>query len=103
MTSSFRNRLALLSALLSGLALLVFCLCTWSLIRAQQLNKLDREIQSHAEREVSRVRDAQGWQRTLQDMANSLDLGEPGADPLCLGQLASKLDRQPELADSPTT
>lgn len=79
MTGSFRNRLALLSALLSGLALLVFCLCTWSLIRAQQLNKLDREIQSHAEREVSRVRDAQGWQRTLQDMANSLDLGEPAA------------------------
>ncbi len=77
MIRSFRTRLALLSALLSGLALLAFGLSTWSLIRAQQIAEFTSEIADHAEREVNRQRDPKGWMRTMQDMANTLGIRHP--------------------------
>lgn len=77
MIRTFRTRLALLSALLSGLVLLAFGLSTWSLIRAQQIAEFTNKIVDHAEREVNRQRDPQGWQRTMQDMANTLGIRHP--------------------------
>lgn len=74
MIRSFRLRLALLSALLSGLALAAFGLSAWWLIRDQRIERLDNDVRSHAEREVSRMRDPDGWQRALTNMAASLAL-----------------------------
>jgi heavy metal sensor kinase len=64
MNRSFRLRLALLAALLSGLALTAFAFSTWLLIRASKMARMDSDVRAQAERESGRTRDAVGWQRT---------------------------------------
>lgn len=59
---SFRLRLALLSALLSGLVLAVFGFGSLWLIRNIQLEKIQTEIRANAERQVARIRNTDGWQ-----------------------------------------
>ena len=54
MTRSFRLRIALLSALLSGLVLIAFGGGTWWLVRSIKLERIDSEVRTHAEREVTR-------------------------------------------------
>lgn len=61
MIKSFRLRLALLAALLAGVALLAFGGSVWWLVRTTKIERLDREVRAVAEREVSRVRSQAGW------------------------------------------
>lgn len=63
MIHSFRLRLALLSALLTGLSLAVFGIGTWWLIRDIRIERIDAEVRAHAEREVSKRRSPAEWQR----------------------------------------
>lgn len=72
MIQSFRLRLALLSALLCGLALVAFGLGSWWLIRGIKLDRMDSELRFHAEREVSRERNVEDWQRLEMMVAASL-------------------------------
>jgi signal transduction histidine kinase len=58
---SFRLRLALLSALLTGLALLGFGAGSFWLIRSSMLDRVDSEIRSAGERELSRRHAAEAW------------------------------------------
>ncbi len=69
MNKYFRLRLALLSALLSGLALTAFGLSTWWLIRASKIERMDNDLRAQAERETGRTRDSGEWQRTEARMA----------------------------------
>jgi heavy metal sensor kinase len=62
MIHSFRWRLALLSAFISGLVLAVFGLVSLWLIHSLQVEKLDAELRARAERQVARIRDTDGWQ-----------------------------------------
>ena len=62
MIKSFRLRLTLFSALLTGLSLAAFGLGTWWLIRDIKIERIDSEVRSHAEREVSRTRSTSEWQ-----------------------------------------
>lgn len=62
MIQSFRLRLALLSAILTGLALVAFGVGSWWLIRGIKLDRMDSELRFYAEREVSRERSADEWQ-----------------------------------------
>jgi signal transduction histidine kinase len=55
MIHSFRLRLALLSAVLSGLALAAFSFSMWWLMRDIQIEQLDRQVRAHAERETHRA------------------------------------------------
>jgi two-component system, OmpR family, heavy metal sensor histidine kinase CusS len=70
MKSSFRLRLALLSALLSGLVLTAFGATAWWLIRASRIERLDREVRDQAERESQRTRTAADWQRVVSSIAS---------------------------------
>lgn len=88
MIHSFRLRLALLSALLSGLALTAFGFTAWWLIRGSRIERMDRDVRVQSERESQRTRDAVGWQRTeanmvseagIRDSADLLLLVEDGA------------------------
>jgi heavy metal sensor kinase len=63
MITSFRLRLAVLSALLSGLTLGASGFAAWWLIRDLKLDRLDHEVRASAEREVSRNRSFDDWQR----------------------------------------
>lgn len=74
MIRSFRLRLALLSALLTGVVLLLFGAGSWWLIRDSKLQKLDTELRAYAEREVNRERSAEEWQAEELRIANSLGL-----------------------------
>jgi signal transduction histidine kinase len=58
---SFRLRLALLSALLTGLALLGFGAGSFWLIRSSMLARVDSEIRSAGERELSRHHRVEAW------------------------------------------
>lgn len=69
MNHSFRLRLALFSALLSGLVLTAFGSTTWWLIRGSKIERMDNDIRAAAERETQRTRDAAEWQRTEARMA----------------------------------
>ncbi len=64
MINSFRLRLALLSAMLAGLTLMMFGLGSWWLIRNIKIDRIDSEVRTYAEREVNRVREIPDWQRT---------------------------------------
>ncbi|NVO05685.1 MAG: HAMP domain-containing protein, partial [Rhodoferax sp.] len=77
MIQSFRLRLALLSALVTGLALLLFGAGSWWLIRETKIQRLDTELRAIAEREVNRERSAEQWLVEEQRIANSLGLGNP--------------------------
>jgi len=77
MIQSFRLRLALLSALLSGIVLVAFGLSTWWLIRGIKLDRMDHDVRAQAERESQRTRDAAGWQRTEASVASEMGLRNP--------------------------
>jgi signal transduction histidine kinase len=69
MNHSFRLRIALFSALLSGLVLTAFGSTTWWLIRGGKIERMDNDARAEAERETQRTRDAAEWQRTEARMA----------------------------------
>ena len=77
MIRSFRLRLALLSALLTGLVLLLFGAASWWLIRESKTQRLDTELRAFAEREVNRERSAAQWQAETQRLASALGLANP--------------------------
>jgi len=72
MISSFRIRLALLSALLAGMALAAFGVTTWWQIRQMKLRRIDSDVRIHAEREANRRRDYAGWQRTEENIISEI-------------------------------
>lgn len=74
MIQSFRLRLALLSALLTGVALLLFGAGSWWLIRESKIQRMDSELRAYAEREVNRVRSTEEWQAEELRIANGLGL-----------------------------
>lgn len=74
MIRSFRLRLALLSALLTGVVLLLFGAGSWWLIRDSKLQRLDTELRAYAEREVNRERSAEEWQAEELRITNALGL-----------------------------
>jgi len=76
MIKSFHLRLALLSSLLSGMALVAFGLGTWWLIRDIKIDRIDNEVRAHAEREVNKARDAEGWARILEKIEVGLGIQE---------------------------
>ncbi len=76
MIRSFRLRLALLSCLLSGLALGAFGFGSWWLIRDLRIERIDNDVRSHAEREVSRQRSSADWQRIEARMVSDLAVGK---------------------------
>ena len=63
MINSFRLRLALLSALLTGLVLVAFGFGSWWLIRNIKIERIDSELRRFAEREVTRRRTAPEWRK----------------------------------------
>ena len=63
MIHTFRRRLALLSALLTGIALVAFGLGIWWLIHDIKIDRIDMEVRATAEREASRSRSPDDWQR----------------------------------------
>ena len=72
MIDSFRLRLALLCALLTGVILAAFGLGTWWLVRDIKLERIDSEVRANAEREASRTRSAAEWQRIEARLVSSL-------------------------------
>lgn len=72
MITSFRLRLALLSVLLSGLALAAFGFSAWWQLRRMRLARLASDVRAHAERETNRRRDAADWQRTAANIASEI-------------------------------
>lgn len=63
MINSFRLRLALLSALLTGLVLAAFGFGSWWLIRNIEIERVDSELRRFAEREVARRRSEPEWRK----------------------------------------
>jgi len=77
MIRSFRLRMALAVALLSGLVLLAFgSAALWQLRRGIREETL-RSVRSHAEREAGRPPREADWNRTLRDMGNALGTERP--------------------------
>ena len=72
MIHSFRLRLALLSAVLSGLVLAAFGLTTWGLIRDLRIDRIEQDVRENAEREVRRVRTLEEWRRIESKLVSSL-------------------------------
>ena len=72
MIHSFRLRLALLSAVLSGLVLAAFGLTTWGLIRDHRIDHLAQDIRENAEREVRRLRTFDDWRRIESKLVSSI-------------------------------
>ncbi|MEI8079396.1 MAG: hypothetical protein WCH61_07205, partial [bacterium] len=58
---SFRLNLALFSAGLSGLILVVFGMVSWSLIFRAYLDGIDRELRDRGQRELSRSHPPEQW------------------------------------------
>lgn len=79
MIHSFRFRLALLSALLTGAVVGAFSLGTWWLVREIRIERLDRDVRSHAEREVPRHRNPAEWHHIEARIAADLGVRAPGA------------------------
>jgi two-component system heavy metal sensor histidine kinase CusS len=79
MIHSFRLRLAIYSALLTGLVLLAFGLSSWWLIRNARIERIDNTLKFLAEREVNRpaIPD-EDWDKIKANMAASLGLRDPG-------------------------
>lgn len=77
MIASFRLRLALFSALLTGAALGAFGLSTFWLIREARIEQFDRTVRSHAEREAGRPARDFDWERVEADLAASLGVHDP--------------------------
>jgi signal transduction histidine kinase len=88
MIRSFRLRLALLSALLTGLVLLLFGAGSWWLIREGKLQRLDSELRSYAEREVNHLRNSEEWRLEETRIAARLGLRD-ARDVLLLQQDAA--------------
>jgi heavy metal sensor kinase len=63
MIRSFRLRLALFSALLTGLALAAFGIGIWYLVGDSKIRRIDNEVRTYAEREAARTRDPAEWAR----------------------------------------
>lgn len=74
MIHSFRLRLALLSALIAGLALLAFGLGTWWMIRNIKIERIDSEVRTSAEREIIRARTNPDWQREESRLTSALGI-----------------------------
>jgi signal transduction histidine kinase len=74
MIQSFRLRLALLSASLTGLVLLLFGAGSWWLIRDSKIQRMDTELRAYAEREVNRERTTEEWQAEELRITNGLGL-----------------------------
>ena len=88
MIKSFRLRMALLSAVLTGLALAAFGLGSWWLIKNIKIEQIDTEVRTQAERGLPRIHDAQGWQIVERRLA--IDVGVRDTNELLLlVQLAS--------------
>lgn len=83
MIHSFRLRLALLSAILSGLALGVFGWTTWWFIRDIRIDRLTQEVREQAEREVRKTRTLDDWRRIETKLVSSLGVRD-GSDLLLL-------------------
>lgn len=75
MIRSFRLRLALLSAVLAGVALCVFGGSAYWLVRDMRIDKLVQEVRENAEREVKQTRGFEDWRRIEAKMADSLGVG----------------------------
>lgn len=79
MIHSFRLRLAIYSALLTGLVLLAFGLSSWWLIRNARIERIDNTLKFLAEREANRpARGDENWDRVKANMAASLGLRDSG-------------------------
>ncbi len=74
MIRSFRLRLALHSALLSGFALTAFGFSAWWQIHNMRIARLASDVRAHAERESNRRRDIADWQRTEATIASQIDV-----------------------------
>jgi hypothetical protein len=82
MISSFRLRMALLSALLAGLALAAFGFGSWWLIRGLKLERIDAEVRAQAERGLQRIRNTQDWNSVESRLA--IDVGARDTNELLL-------------------
>lgn len=74
MINSFRLRLALLSALLTGLVLATFGFGSWWLIRSIKIERVDSELRRFAEREVVRRRTEFEWKKEQDRLVFALGL-----------------------------
>jgi heavy metal sensor kinase len=74
MIRSFRIRLALLSALISGLTLAAFGLGSWWLIRELKLERLGTEVRFYAEREAPHLRSSGAWNQTAESLSATLGI-----------------------------
>lgn len=77
MIRSFRLRMALLSALLSGLVLAAFGLGSLWLIRGIKTEKIDFEIRAHAERQLARLQEDRDWQAAEGQLAGNMGIRNP--------------------------
>jgi len=66
--------MALLSAMLTGAALLAFGLCNWWLIRNIKIERIDNDIRANAERETSRTRSTAEWRNIETEFASNLGI-----------------------------
>ena len=83
MINSFRLRLALLSALLTGLVLAAFGFGSWWLIRNIKIERVDSELRRFAEREVMRRRTEFEWQKEEERLVSALGVRD-GQDVIIL-------------------
>lgn len=77
MIRSFRLRMALLSALLSGLVLAAFGLGSLWLIRGIKTEKIDLEIRAHAERQLARSQEDLDWQAAEGQLTGNMGIRNP--------------------------
>ena len=82
MITSFRLRLALLSALLTGLALIAFGLGSWWLIKKLKIERIDTEVRVQAERGLPHIRSMEDWHTVENRLA--IDVGARDTNELLL-------------------
>lgn len=82
MIKSFRLRLALLSALLTGLVLTAFGLGSWWLIQKLKIERIDAEVRAQAERGLPRIRSMEDWHAVESRLA--IDVGARDTNELLL-------------------
>jgi signal transduction histidine kinase len=80
--TSFRLRLALLSALLTGLALIAFGLGSWWLIKKLKIERIDTEVRVQAERGLPHIRSMEDWHTVENRLA--IDVGARDTNELLL-------------------
>lgn len=73
---SFQFKIALVSLLLSGLALCVFGVLAWIFFYRMGLERVDQELRSWGQMQLSKYRVLREWERFEQDM--TLVFGRPG-------------------------